>query len=108
MGSIQFDRQWAESARHRHPGFAWRDVLAVAGMTQLQMAQAAKMSKKHVNQILQGVVLPSATVVLRMAKAVDDTRPEHKRDGGCSLARLMWQIQSAYVINSVIDTEPTG
>lgn len=85
-----------------HPGFAWRDLLVTHGVTQVELATRTGTSKKHINQILQGHVLPSAVLVAKMAKVLDATRPADHQDGGRRTARLMWNIQSHWVLDAAL------
>jgi len=78
-------------------------VLVTHNMTQLDLATRSGVSKKHVNQIVQGQALPSAVTVAKLARVLDSTRPLEKQDGGRRLARALWSLQSQYVLAHAFD-----
>lgn len=80
-----------------HPGPAWKELLDAHGITQAQVARQTHTSAKHINQIMQGVALPSAQLVVKMAAVLDASKHSH-HDGGRRMARLMWGMQSRYVL----------
>lgn len=107
MGSTAVAARTDQSRSNRlHPGFYWRDVISTHDISQLALAERSGLSKKHVNQILQGLTLPSAATVVRMARAIDEYRPRDKRDGGRGLAALMWKLQAAYVLEDAFEETP--
>lgn len=85
-----------------HPGEGWRELLDRYGVTQAELARATATSAKHINQILQGNALPSAHLVLTMAKVVADRANGAYPDGGRLLAKLMWNMQSRHVFDEAL------
>lgn len=76
-----------------HPGLAWRERMDRHNVSQAQMARQTDTSPKHINQILQGNALPSAELVVKMARVLHDD--DHAAHGE---AWLMFQIQGRHLI----------
>lgn len=87
-----------------HPGEGWRELLETYGVTQAELARGTMTSAKHINQILQGYALPSAHLVLSMAKVLADHAKGDYPDDGRRLARLMWNMQSRHVFDEAMLT----
>lgn len=85
-----------------HPGSGWRELLETHGVTQAELARETATSAKHINQILQGHALPSAHLVLSMAKVVAERANGTYPDEGRRLARLMWNMQSRHVFDEAL------
>jgi plasmid maintenance system antidote protein VapI len=63
-----------------HPGELWRQIIDDGGWTQADVARAMGCSTKHLNQVVQGVVVPTADLTVRFSTAC-----------GVSVY-LMWQV----------------
>lgn len=70
----------------QHPGLAWRAALETVGQSQSHTAKALGCSTKHLNQVLQGHALPSATLTLRFAQHV------------AADATVLWHAQADYTL----------
>lgn len=51
-----------------HPGVRWRHLMRARELTQRQVATSVQVSEKHLSQILTGKVMPSADLVIRLAR----------------------------------------
>lgn len=56
-----------------HPDLANRlkSLRTAAGLTQAQLAQATRVSRKTINTVENGVFIPSAVLALRIARALN-------------------------------------
>jgi putative transcriptional regulator len=50
-----------------------KEVRTAAGLTQAQLADAAKVSRKTINTVENGVFIPSTIVALDLARALNTT-----------------------------------
>ena len=54
-------------------GLRLKEVRTAAGLTQAQLADAAKVSRKTINTVENGVFTPSVVVALSLARALGTT-----------------------------------
>ena len=54
-------------------GLRLKEVRTAAGLTQAQLADAAKVSRKTINTVETGVFIPSTIVALDLARALNTT-----------------------------------
>ncbi|WP_426024846.1 helix-turn-helix transcriptional regulator [Brevundimonas sp. TSRC1-1] len=54
-------------------GLRLKEVRTAAGLTQAQLADAAKVSRKTINTVENGVFIPSTIVALELARALNTT-----------------------------------
>ncbi|MBB3873438.1 MAG: helix-turn-helix transcriptional regulator [Alphaproteobacteria bacterium] len=54
-------------------GLRLKEVRTAAGLTQAQLADAAKVSRKTINTVENGVFIPSTIVALDLARALNTT-----------------------------------
>ena len=61
-----------------HPDLAnqLKSLRTAAGMTQANLAQATRVSRKTINTVENGVFIPSAVLALRIARALNVTVEE--------------------------------
>ena len=76
-----------------HPGQAWRERMERHNVSQAQMARQTDTSPKHINQILQGNALPSAELVVKMARVLHEDDRDAQRE-----AWMLYQIQGRHLI----------
>lgn len=58
-------------AEHPELSNRLKSLRTAAGMTQAQLAQATRVSRKTINTVENGVFIPSAVLALRIARALD-------------------------------------
>jgi DNA-binding XRE family transcriptional regulator len=78
-----------------HPGLAWREAMESHGFSQARVARQTDVSPKHINMICKGRALPSADLVLKMARVLFPTNARHH-------AYVMWSLQGRYVLSQAI------
>ncbi|MFN6981728.1 MAG: helix-turn-helix transcriptional regulator [Brevundimonas sp.] len=54
-------------------GSRLKELRTAAGLTQAQLADAAKVSRKTINTVENGVFIPSTIVALELARALNTT-----------------------------------
>lgn len=54
-------------------GLRLKEVRTAAGLTQAQLADAARVSRKTINTVENGVFIPSTIVALELARALNTT-----------------------------------
>ncbi|OGN45278.1 MAG: transcriptional regulator [Caulobacterales bacterium RIFCSPHIGHO2_01_FULL_67_30] len=54
-------------------GLRLKEVRTAAGLTQAQLADAARVSRKTINTVENGVFIPSTIVALDLARALNTT-----------------------------------
>lgn len=74
----------------RHPSELWRWALEESELSQAEVARRMGVSHKHLNQILNGHVGPSATMTVRFARATGTS------------ARLLWGAQADHLLADAI------
>lgn len=85
-----------------HPGGSWRELLETHGISQAKIARETNTSAKHINQIITGAALPSAYLVIQMARVLASANEADYGDDGRRLARLMWTMQSRHVFDNAM------
>lgn len=54
-----------------HPGVTWRQNIEESGLTQAEVARRMGVSQKHLNKIVNGHAVPTATASVAFAEAVE-------------------------------------
>ena len=73
-----------------HPAALWREAILDQKLSQVTVAEAVGVSTKHLSQIINGHVLPSVQLVIRLADYLNLP------------VRTMWNIQARWVLDEAL------